>query len=80
MSDSSLRLDKVSLPGFEIEVRKSMADDRKQQLIWNASGAAFAQAVCMTQSETTNYGLHVAKVLSESEPGPGPRARHASDV
>ncbi len=22
----------------------------------------------MTQSETTNYGLHVAKVLSETEP------------
>ena len=66
--DPSLRLDKVSLPGFEINVRQSMADDRKQQLIWRSSGAAFAQALTMTQSETTNYGLHVAKVLSETEP------------
>jgi hypothetical protein len=45
-----------------------MADDRKQQLIWGTSGAAFAQALTMSQSETTNYGLHVAKVLSETEP------------
>ena len=70
VNDSGLRLDKVSLPSFELDVRKSMADDRKQQLIWGSSGAAFAQAVRMTQSEVTNYGLHVAKVLSEMEPDP----------
>jgi hypothetical protein len=70
----SLRLDKVSLPGFELDVRQSMAEDRKQQLLWGSSGAAFAQALTMTQSETTNYGLHVAKVLSEKEPDPD-RAR-----
>jgi hypothetical protein len=69
-SDSALRLNKVSLPSFEIEVRKSMGDDRKQQLIWGSSGAAFAQAVSMTQSEVTNYGMHVAKVLAETEPDP----------
>ena len=74
VGDSSLRLDKVSLPGFEIDVRQSMDDDRKQQLLWGSSGAAFAQALTMTQSETTNYGLHVAKVLAESEPDPD-RAR-----
>jgi hypothetical protein len=74
VDDSALRLDKVSLPSFEIDVRQSMADDRKQQLIWGSSGAAFAQALTMTQSETTNYGLHVAKVLSETEPDPD-RAR-----
>lgn len=74
VGDSSLRLDKVSLPSFEINVRQSMADDRKQQLLWGSSGAAFAQALTMTQSETTNYGLHVAKVLSETEPDPD-RAR-----
>ena len=68
VKDASLRLDKVSLPPFEINVRQSMADDRKQQLIWGTSGAAFAQALTMSQSETTNYGLHVAKVLSETEP------------
>ena len=68
VKDASLRLDKVSLPSFEINVRQSMADDRKQQLVWGNSGAAFAQALTMSQSETTNYGLHVAKVLSESEP------------
>jgi hypothetical protein len=72
--DPSLRLDKVPLPGFEIRVRQSMADDRKQQLLWGSSGAAFVQALTMTQSETTNYGLHVAKVLSETEPDPD-RAR-----
>jgi hypothetical protein len=66
--DSSLRLDKVSLPSFEIGVRQSMADDRKQQLLWGSSGARFVQSLTMTQSETTNYGLHVAKVLSETEP------------
>lgn len=74
IGDSSLRLDKVSLPSFEIDVRQSMADDRKQQLIWGSSGAAFARALTMTQSETTNYGLHVAKVLAEMEPDPD-RAR-----
>jgi len=74
VTDSALRLDKVSLPGFELAVRKSMADDRKQQLMWGSSGAAFAQAVCMTQSEVTNYGLHVAKILAETEPDPD-RAR-----
>jgi hypothetical protein len=63
-----LQLNKVSLPSFEIDVRTSMANDRKQQLIWGTSGSAFAQALVMTQSETTNYGLHVAKVLSETEP------------
>jgi hypothetical protein len=66
--DNSLRLDKVALPSFEISVRQSMADDRKQQLLWGSSGAAFAQAVTMTQGEATDYGLHVAKVLSETEP------------
>ncbi len=72
--DSSLRLDKVSLPSFEISVRQSMADDRKQQLVWGTSGTAFAQAVTMTQSEVTNYGMHVVKILSETEPDPD-RAR-----
>ena len=72
--DSSLRLDKVSLPSFEISVRQSMADDRKSQLLWGSSGGNFAQALVMSQSETTNYGLHVAKVLSETEPDPD-RAR-----
>jgi hypothetical protein len=67
-SDSVLRLDKVSLPPFEVSVRKSMGDDRKQQLIWDNSGAAFAHAIEMTQSEVTNYGLHVAKILAETEP------------
>ena len=74
VKDSSLRLDKVSLPSFEIGVRQSMADDRKQQLLWGSSGALFVQALAMTQSETTNYGLHVAKTLSEMEPDPD-RAR-----
>jgi hypothetical protein len=70
VSDPELLLDKVSLPSFEVDVRKSMADDRKQQLIWGSSGAAFSQALSMTQSEVTNYGMHVAKVLAESEPNP----------
>jgi hypothetical protein len=74
VGDSLLQLDKVSLPSFEIDVRQSMADDRKQQLLWGSSGPAFAQALTMTQSETTNYGLHVAKVLAETEPDPD-RAR-----
>ena len=68
--DAALRLDVVSLPGFELDVRKSMDADRQQQLIWGSSGAGFAQAVSMTQSEATNYGLHVAKVLAETEPNP----------
>jgi hypothetical protein len=68
VGDSSLRLDKASLPSFEINVRQSMADDRKQQLLWGSSGPAFAQALTMTQGEVTDYGLHVAKVLSEAEP------------
>jgi hypothetical protein len=67
-ADSSLLLNKISLPAFELDVRSSMADDRKQQLLWGTSGAAFAKALVMTQSETTNYGLHVAKVLAETEP------------
>jgi len=70
VDQSALRLDTVSLPGFEIEVRKSMDDDRKQQLIWGSSGAGFAQAVAMTQSEATNYGMHVAKILAETETNP----------
>ena len=70
MDDKTMRLDKVSLPDFELQVRKSMADDRKQQLVWGSSGADFAQAVRMTQSEVTNYGLHVAKILAETEPNP----------
>jgi hypothetical protein len=70
VADHSLRLDKVSLPSFEMNVRQSMADDRKQQLLWGSSGTAFAQAVTMTQCEVTNYGLHVVKVLSETEPDP----------
>jgi hypothetical protein len=74
VADSALRLDKVSLPGFEIDVRKSMADDRKQQLIWDNSGPAFAHVVIMTQAEVTNYGMHVAKVLSETDTDPD-RAR-----
>ena len=73
-NDSALRLDQSSLPGFEVDVRASMAADRKQQLVWGSFGAGFAQAVCMTQSDVTNYGLHVAKVLSETEPDPD-RAR-----
>ena len=68
VQDNALRLDKVSLPSFEVDVRKSMAADRQKQLVFETSGAAFAQALLMTQSETTNYGLHVAKVLSETEP------------
>src|SRR5271168_2173713 len=72
--DNALRLNKVSLPGFEIDVRKSMGDDRKQQLLWGASGPAFAQAVSMTQSEVTNYGLHVAKILADTDTNPA-RAR-----
>jgi hypothetical protein len=68
VADSSLELNKVSLPPFELDVRSSMAEDRKQQLIWGSSGTAFAKALVMTQSETTNYGLHVAKVLAEMEP------------
>jgi hypothetical protein len=74
VDDSALRLDKVSLSPFEIAVRKSMADDRKKQLIWGSSGAGFVQAVRMTQSEVTNYGLHVAQILAASEPNPD-RAR-----
>ena len=74
VGDHALRLDKISLPGFEIAVRKSMADDRKQQLIWGSSGAAFTQAVVMTQSEVTNYGLHVAKILAATDSNPD-RAR-----
>jgi hypothetical protein len=79
VSDAALHLDKVSLPSFELDVRKSMDDDRKQQLIWGSSGAAFAQAVRMTQSEATNYGLHVAKVLAEMEPDPE-RARAMRNI
>jgi hypothetical protein len=74
VNDSALRLNKVSLPSFELDVRKSMGDDRKQQLIWGTSGAAFAQAVTMTQSEVTNYGLHVAKILAATDTNPD-RAR-----
>jgi hypothetical protein len=37
ISNTALRLDKISLPGFEIDVRQSMADDRKTQLIWGSS-------------------------------------------
>lgn len=70
VGDSSLRMDKASLPSFEIDVRQSMADDRKQQLLWGSSGPAFAQTLTMSQGEVTNYGLHVAKVLSETEPDP----------
>ncbi len=77
--DSTLRLDKVSLPSFELSVRKSMDVDRQQQLIFGSSGAAFAQAICMTQSEATNYGLHVAKVLAEMEPDPA-RARAMQQI
>lgn len=66
--DADLRLDKVSLSPFEQDVRKSMATDRQKQLLWGSSGAGFSQAVRMTQSEATNYGLHVAKVLAETEP------------
>jgi hypothetical protein len=73
-SDSALRLDKVSLPGFELDVRQSMDKDRQQQLIWGSSGAGFAQAMTMTQSEATNYGLHVANILAAMEPDPD-RAR-----
>jgi hypothetical protein len=81
VSDSALRLDKISLPSFELDVRKSMADDRKQQLIWGSSGAAFAQAVRMTQSEATNYGLHVAKILAgmETDPDRAQAMRHIFD-
>jgi hypothetical protein len=68
VNNAALRLDKISLPSFELDVRKSMGDDRKQQLIWGSSGAAFAQAMAMTQSEVTNYGLHVAKVLADTDP------------
>ena len=78
-NDSAIRLDKASLPGFEVDVRASMAADRKQQLVWDNSGAAFAQAVCMTQSDVTNYGMHVAKVLSETEPDPD-RARAMAQI
>lgn len=39
-SDKALRLDKISLPAFELEVRKSMDEDRQQQLVWGSSGAA----------------------------------------
>ena len=70
-TDAALRLDKVSLSPFEQDVRKSMAADRQKQLLWGSSGAGFSQAVSMTQSEATNYGLHVAKVLAETEPDAG---------
>ena len=70
VNDKALRLDKVSLPGFEITVRKSMADDRAKQLFWSGSKAAFAQDLSMTQSEATNYGLHVAKVLAATDSNP----------
>jgi hypothetical protein len=77
--NGALRLNQVSLPSFEVDVRKEMADDRKQQLLWGSSGAGFAQAVRMTQSEVTNYGLHVAKVLSEMEPN-AERARAMHEI
>jgi hypothetical protein len=67
-------VDKVSLPPFELAVRKSMADDRKQQLVWDNSGGKFAVAMAMVQAEVTNYGLHVAKTLAEKETDPD-RAR-----
>jgi hypothetical protein len=67
-ADTRIRLDKVSLSPFEQDVRKSMAADRQKQLLWGSSGADFAQAMRMTQSEATNYGLHVAKVLADTEP------------
>ncbi len=69
-SNRALKLDKVSLPRFEIEVRKSMADARKHEVIWGNSGETFSRAVGMTQSEAINYGMHVAKQLAESEPNP----------
>jgi hypothetical protein len=78
-TDSALHLDKTSLPSFELDVRKSMDKDRQQQLIWGSSGAGFAQAVAMTQSEGTNYGLHVAKVLAAMEPDPD-RARAMREI
>jgi hypothetical protein len=73
-NDAALRLDKVSLPSFERGVRASMDEDRQKEMVWKNSGAAFARSVCMTQSEATNYGLHVAKVLAATEPDPD-RAR-----
>lgn len=69
-NDSRLRLDKISLSSFETSVRSSMDADRQKSLIWDNSGAGFAKAMHMTQTEATNYGLHVAKVLSETETNP----------
>jgi hypothetical protein len=68
--DKGVRLNKVSLSGFEQDVRTSMDEDRNRELLLNTSGAAYGKAVLMTQSEATNYGLHVAKVLSQREPNP----------
>ena len=45
-----------------------MDADRSHQLISGTSGAAYAKAVLMSQSEATNYGLHVAKILAQLEP------------
>jgi hypothetical protein len=73
-ADPAMRLNKVSLPSFERSVRESMDTDRNQQLLWGSSGAGFTQAVCLTQSEATNYGLHVAKILAATDPDPN-RAR-----
>lgn len=72
--NKALRLNKPSLSSFETNVRTSMDFDRNKQLLIGTTGALYAQAMLMTQSEATNYGLHVAKVLAESEPNPA-RAR-----
>jgi hypothetical protein len=64
----ALRLDTVSLSSFETSVRHSMDADREHRLIFGASGASYSEAVLMTQCEATNYGLHVAKILSQIDP------------
>jgi len=68
-TDRTIDFDQNPLPPIEIEVRKSIADDKQQQLLFGTTGPAFARALLVSQIEAANYAGHLAKVLARHESG-----------
>jgi hypothetical protein len=67
--DSTLNFDKNPLPAIEIEVRKSITDDKEHQLLFGTKGPAFVRALLVSQIQAGNYAKHLAKVLAQHESG-----------
>ncbi len=68
--DRGLNFDKNPLPSIEQDVRASIQDEKKHELLFGTRDEAFVRALLVSQIEASNYGHNLAKVLSEQESDP----------